>query len=220
MGKLFKHMPRWTPKSETFDKMGAKRPIHFREGYCVGGDHEQHYRALTSSSTKDHWWDYGLVTLTTGSPDVTQFRLIWLWRKALSGYNEIHRSETVCYSITANRGPEGNGLASAHLIFDVRALPDFETLERCWLRASDHVGGDWELTSAGGRATLYWSQNATEPYAIEEHYLYKWERAELVRAKQEAEELTPLPPTPPREHKPAIITRRNGEEIKRQTRPF
>ena len=71
--------------------------------------------------------------------------------------------------------------------------------------------------SAGGRATLYWSKNATEPHAIEENYRYKWTRASLERAEEEAESRVPLPPSPPREHQPAIITRRNGQEVRRQT---
>jgi hypothetical protein len=218
MGKKFNELKglRWKPKPETYDEMGAKRPIHFREGYCVGGDHQQHYEALMAAGTKDEWWDHGLGTLTAKSPDVSEIVLLRLWKKALRAYNEVRPHETVPYNITANRGPKGDGRASAHLIFDIRDLPDFDVLERSWLKVSAMVGGDWVLSSAGGRATLYWSKNATEPHAIEEHYRCKWSRADLERAEEEAESRVPLPPSPPREHQPAIITRRNGEEIRRE----
>jgi len=219
MGKLIKDLKglRRKPKPETFDEMGAKRPIHFREGYRVGGDHQQHYESLTAAATGDEWWDHGVATVTAKSPDVSETVILRLWRKTLGAYNTIYPSQTVRYNITANRGPEGNGRASAHVIFSLRDFPDLDSLERCWLKVSATVGGDWELTSAGGRATLYWSQNATEPNAIEEHYAYKWTRDELERSEGEAERRVLLPPTAPRKHRPAIVTRRKGEEIRRRT---
>jgi len=215
-GKTFADLKglRWKPKPETFDETGAKRPLHYRDP-----DHRKHHEALTSAGREDEWCDHILVTLTANVDHIGPKSLVRLWRRALKAYNSIFPSTRVGYNLTANRGPLGACRASAHLIITEGrdGLPNFDVLERCWRQVSGAIGGDWELTSAGGRATLYWSKNATEPHAIEEHYLYKWTREELARVEEVGETQVPLSPSSPREHQPAIITRRDGEEIRRQT---
>lgn len=214
-GKTFADLKglRWKPKPETYDEMGAKRPLHYRDP-----DHRKHHEALTAAGTKDEWCDHILGTLTANVDHIGPKGIVRLWRKTLKAYNSICPSTRVGYNLTANRGPLGACRASAHLIFTEGrdGLPNFDLLERCWRQVSGAIGGDWELTSAGGRATLYWSKNATEPHAIEEHYLYKWTREELAKVEEDAEgEPRPAAPVSRREHQPAVITRRNGEEIRR-----
>jgi hypothetical protein len=212
-GKSFADLKglRWKPKPETYDEMGAKRPLHYRDP-----DHRMHHEALTAVGAKDEWCDHILGTLTADVDQIGPKGFLRFWKKTLKAYNSIYPSTRVGYNLTANRGPLGACRASAHLIFTEGrdGLPNFDVLERCWRQVSGAVGGDWELTSAGGRATLYWSQNATEPHAIEEHYLYKWTRQELDALVEPVAD-TKAQPASPRIHQSATITRRNGEVIRR-----
>ena len=113
--------------------------------------------------------------LVKDSPEL----MLKLWRKTLKAYNKKRPGDTVPYNFTANRGALGVGGASAHVIVKTTNFPDIDILADCWKLVTRRIGGDWELTTAGGRATLYFSQNATEPHAIEEDYRFKKRWSEL-----------------------------------------
>jgi hypothetical protein len=151
-------------KHESYEETATKRPLEYRDS-----EHRRHHESLVSASD---WCETILGTLTNppGVPVYAPLCLLQSWRRVLPRYNERRPGESVPYNLTANRGESGREQASAHVIFENESFPDLTILQELWER---ETGGSFVITSAGGRASLYQSKNATEPGAIEEDYRFK-----------------------------------------------
>ncbi len=154
---------------ESYEEQRTKRPLVFRDS-----DHERHHEALERYAG---WCESILVTL---SVDFGVYEPRWFlraWRRTLRRYDELRPGETVRYRITANRGASGAERASAHVIFeDAEPFPGLTILQSSW---EAETRGNFVITDAGHRASLYQSKNATEPGAVEEQWNSKLSRAEL-----------------------------------------
>ena len=166
-------------KTESYKEQGKKRPLVYRDP-----DHQKHHESLEATG---NWCESVLVTLTNrpGAPVYVAEWLLKVWRRILRRYDKKRPGETVPYHITANRGELGQEQASAHVIFEEESFPDLTLLQELWEK---ETGGDFEITTAGDRASLYQSKNATEPDAVEEDYRFK------IKMKRE-EQATPRPPS-------------------------
>jgi hypothetical protein len=166
-------------KTESYKEQGKKRPLVYRDS-----GHQKHHESLKVTGD---WCESVLVTLTNrpGEPVYAPMLLLKAWRRILRRYDKKRPGETVPYHITANRGESGREQASAHVIFEEEPFPDLTLLEELW---KQETGGDFEITTAGHRVSLYQSKNATEPDAIEEDYRAK------IKMKRE-EQATPRPPS-------------------------
>jgi hypothetical protein len=177
--KTFSNIAPLNRKTESYKEQGKKRPLVYRDP-----DHQKHHESLEVTG---NWCESVLVTLTNrpGAPVYAPMWLLKVWRRILRRYDKKRPGETVPYHITANRGESGREQASAHVIFEEEPFPDLTLLQELWEK---ETGGGFEITTAGHRASLYQSKNATEPDAIEEDYRSK------IKMKRE-EQATPRPPS-------------------------